>query len=186
MSETLDPQVPPVRDTTTECRLRFTPDQLLRESLDGMVRHESGELNGPRGLFLYSDETFSYHTRVIDFRRRNSPEYNAIVALSRNIKSRSEENRRLARRVELTKLPEQTPGIRLHLDVIMDQLTAQALRNVIYVAPDDSVQAHITFPKDELAPIDDFMASCKSLNERLLSDGRRPGVSAVKIIERTL
>lgn len=170
-----------------QSRLRFTSDPLLSESLQRFIRH-TDDLDttvGQEGPFLFADNSIATDGRYNGgVTRRGGTESAAVAALGMVIRQRRSQFRHLGKKLQVAQLPEQHPGIVIKLDVIMDELTALALRGHMAVHPDRSVGVHVTIRREQLVSRPEYMAACHRLYEQLLGDGRRPGIRAIDLIRQ--
>jgi len=183
MSEALDDTRYVDRRPAPEPRLRFRPDDELSEFLLRFIRPESTESIGRAGLFLYADEAFRTEAAPANsVVRRGGTESAELSAVARELRDRGAGHRELARRLQVRPLPQETPGITLHVDVVLHELTAAKLMNHMRINPDRSVGAHFAISRERLVGRQAYLAACQSLYERLLEVGRRPGVRETELI----
>lgn len=183
MSEALDDTRYVDRHTAPEPRLRFSPDAKLETHLKSFFRPEATEKLGRSGLFLYADDPIQvFASQRASVARRGGTESPELLAINRKLLRHATTHSQLARRLQVTRLPEQTPGIALQVDVVLSELLAGAVMNHMHVNPDRSVGAHVSISRERLVGKQAFEAACHSLYNSLLEEGRNPGVETIKIV----
>lgn len=188
MSEAFDDTTYVDRRIAPQPLLRFTPDAQLTEYLHRFFRPEIIQSMGRQGLFLYADnaiETSGQHVRATQ--RRGGTESPELVAIDRTLRQYGAMHSRLAKRLQPKALPAETPGVSLHLDVILHEQVAAGILRHIDVNPDRSIGAHISISRNHLLGRQAFQAACHGLYESLF-DPRPPGIEAVELrrtVDRT-
>jgi hypothetical protein len=183
MSEALDDTRYVDRRAAPEPRLRFTPDKELTEYLSRFMRPESVEAIGRAGLFLYADEPLGVNSLTrSSVPRRGGTESPELSMIARELRDRGSGHRELARSLQPRPLPKETPGVTLHVDVILHELTAAKVMGLMRVNPDCSVGAHVSISRERLVGRQAYLVACQSLYERLLEGERRPGIRLTELI----
>lgn len=181
MSEAFDDNSYVDRRVAPEPRLRFTPDVELESHLKTFLRPGATEAMGRSGLFLYADEPVairrSGRTSVPTRSGTESPE---LLALNRELRERGNRRLALAKRLQPRALSGEASGISLHMDVILQDLTVQALIDHMKVNPDRSVGVHVAITKENMVTRPEYLAACRRLYEALLDDA--VGVEAAELV----
>lgn len=183
MSEALEHTGYVDRRPAPEPRLRFSPDQELRGHLQRFLRPDALEKLGRSGLFLYADEPIRVdEPRRSSVEKRGGRESAELSAINRKLLQHGGLHSQLARRLQFERMPEETPGISLHVDVILNELLEAAIIDHMRVNPDRSVGAHIAISREHLVGRQAYLAACRDLYDRLLDDGRNPGVDGINLV----
>lgn len=174
MSEALDRTEFSGRDVAPRLRLRFTPGEELNGYLRRFARQDYFESLGRSGLFLYSDRAMaSDNTSESGLASRRSTMPPELVEVDRHIRAHAGSRLPLAKRFQISPSAKEAPGVKLHMDVIVGELTARAIMGQVRVQPDMSVNAFVKIPKDGLVDRDTYMEASKDLYARLLSDSAK-------------
>lgn len=188
MSEAFDDTTDVDRRVAPQPLLRFTPDAQLTKHLHRFIRPEVIQSIGHQGLFLYADDPIETASlRVQSTQRRGGTESPELVAIDRRLRQYGTAPSRLAKRLQPKALPAETPGISLHLDVILHEQVAAAIMGHVDVNPDRSIGTHISISRDHLLGRQAFQAACQGLYEALF-DPIPPGIEAVQLrrtVDRT-
>jgi hypothetical protein len=183
MSEALDDTRYVDRRTAPQPRLRFTPDAELEAHLKRFLRPEITEKLGRSGLFLYADDPIRVdEPRRSSVAKRGGIESPELSAINRKLSQHATFRSQLARRLQVERLPEETPGIALQVDVILSELLAGAVMDHMHVNPDRSVGARVSISREHLVGKQAFKAACYDLYNSLLGEGRNPGIEKIKIV----
>lgn len=176
MSEATEPLQSP-SPWISVAQLRFTPDAELHQLLRAMYKPDQNEESQSlQRLFLYSDESIQS--------QRTSPSslmYGAksqtaaqLAKVQRDLKTRVDKPHFLAKRMQMERIENKHPGTLLRLDVVLDELTAAAIRGVLTIQPDLSVRSHHFIDRHHITGRDEFLRACRSLYERLADEQAAP------------
>lgn len=168
-------------------QLRFEAGRALNEHLRELYKPEALEqLAGLQGLFLYSDdvvhsERSSAESLMHGASSRTPAE---IAAMQRNLRNQEHRLRPLAKRLQVGSREGPGGGVVLKMDVILDGLTAAAVRGLMVIQPDNSIGTHHHIPHNKHTSRPEYLAACRRLYERLLDEEAVPlQVSSVEVVE---
>lgn len=148
-------------------QLRFKAGQELADYLQDFYRPAENEARPIANYFLFSNGAIRIdRISTNPMRGVESTIPAQVVGLQRDIVPHSRQLRPLAKRLQPVRV--ENKDMELHVDVILDELTAAAVRGLMLVQPDNSITAHHRVPRSQLVARDEFMAACHRLYERLL------------------
>lgn len=165
-------------------QLRFTPDDMLEQELRRFLRTDDTVHSlGRYGLFLYSDGSIRSQglmpSRAAQRAGAVSPK---VSDLGRTIRERGGLHRPLAPRLQMSKLPDKG-GVSIRTDVVLDELTAGAVMNLMKVNYDRSIAVHIDLRRRQLVSRDEYIAACRSLYEKILEGESRIGIDMIELVQ---
>ncbi len=166
-------------------QLKFVPDSRLTKYLEAFYRPD--EQPGLQRLFLYSDESIDNAPGPASLMRgATSSIPQQMARMERELQQRSNKPRVLAKRLQIERAGQPDPGIHLKMDVILDELTAAAVRGLMVVRPDYSIGAHHHVARDKVTSRDEYLKACKHLYEALLNDeAPRLRVESIELVQNT-
>lgn len=134
-------------------RLRFGANEPLRERLQGFFNQPAVTAMGRGALFLYSEKSMRYTEeahRLVDFDGMSDVTgLQEVDDLQNNLRHRSGGQRRLAPEVEFKRLPDED-GMLMRMGVVIDELTARALRGTVFMEDDRTVRVGLRISDTQL------------------------------------